>query len=225
MNTRELDSLENFQHVTKNYNVEINNNQLDLFKKYHEILVDWNKKINLISRKEENILERHFLDSILFLPEIESLVTQPTTNVLDIGSGGGFPAIPIAIIKSEWKFTLCESIKKKANFLNHLVKELDLDNVEILNTRVEACHDMPLQQKYDLITARAIAKLDVLIKYSMPLLKPGGSLIAYKAKDIEDELKNAEETIKKNKLKLKIFSKEIKGVERKLVVLTHSYIL
>ena len=187
-------------------------------------MLDWNKKINLISRREENILEKHFLDSILFLPEIESLINQ-TPTIFDIGSGGGFPAIPLAIMKPKWHFTLCESIKKKADFLNHLIEELELKNAEIINARVETCHGMSLRNKNDFVTARAVGKLDELIKYAIPLLKKGGCLIAYKSIDIEDEIKNAKKLIEKNKLKLKIFSKEINGVKRNLVVLSSSYIL
>ncbi|MBI3590692.1 MAG: 16S rRNA (guanine(527)-N(7))-methyltransferase RsmG [Candidatus Melainabacteria bacterium] len=226
MNTRQIDSFENFQHVTKGYNIEINNNQLDLFKRYYKILLEWNKKINLISRRgEDSIIEKHFLDSIVFLPEIENLINHnqgrinpAPTNLLDIGSGGGFPAIPLAIMKPDWDFVLCESIKKKAGFLTTLVKELNLEKrVTIINDRVETLSN----NQFDFITARAIAKLDILIKYALPLLKKDGHLLAYKAKDIDDEIKTAEEIIKKNKLKLKIFSKEINGVERKLIVIRH----
>ena len=220
METNKINNFEDFSCASKNLGIELNNNQLDLFKKYYKTLLEWNEKINLISRKEENILERHFLDSILFLPEMEGLINQTPTNVLDIGSGGGFPGIPLAIMKPEWHFTLCESIKKKAGFLIHLVKELNLKNVKVINDRVEAIHELPLHKnKYDLITVRAIAKLDVLIKYSLPLLKKDGHLLAYKAKDIDEEIKDADNMIKKNNLKLKIFSKEINGVERKLVVI------
>ena len=229
METNKISNFEDFSYTSKSLGIEINNNQLALFEKYYATLLDWNKKINLISRKEDKILEKHFLDSILFLPEIEGLINQvevglkPTsTNVLDIGSGGGFPGIPLAIMKPEWNFTLCESIKKKVGFFNHVTKELGLKNVKVINERVGAFHGTLLHpnNKYDLVTARAIAKLDVLIKYSLPLLKPGGSLIAYKAKDIDEEIKNAEKIIEKNKLKLKIFAKEINSIERKLVVIT-----
>jgi len=197
-------------------------------KKYYKTLLEWNEKINLISRKEENVLEKHFLDSIIFLPEIESLINQPHM-ILDIGSGGGFPAIILAIMKPEWDFTLCESTTKKANFLNVLINELGLKNTEIINARVEEIgkggfQTRPNKKKYDLITARAIAKLDELIKYAMPLLKKEGCLICYKAKDIDEELKHAEKIIQKTckgkvTLPLTIFSKEINGVERKLVIM------
>lgn len=208
-----------FQHAAKHYTININTYQLDQFKRYYEILLTWNKKINLISRKEENILEKHFLDSILFLPEIEGLVYQ-APKVFDIGSGGGFPAIPLAIMKTDWQFTLCESIGKKANFLNCLIKELGFENrINIINGRVETLRATSLQTKYDIVTARAVGKLDLLIKYSLPLLKKNGYLLAFKAKDIDNEIKNAKKLIEKNKLKLEIFSKEVNGVERKLVVL------
>ncbi len=154
------------------------------------------------------------MDSILFLPEIEGLINQTHINVLDIGSGGGFPAIPLAIMKPEWHFTLCESIKKKANFLMHLVKKLGLEkNVKIINDRIEAIHELPVHKnKYDLVTARAVTKLDELIKYSLPLLKKDRYLLAYKAKEIKEEIKDVT-------LPFKIFSKEINTVERKLVVI------
>lgn len=220
MKSFQLDNLEKFLNVTKSYMIHINDYQLQQFKKYYEILLEWNKKINLISRKEENILEKHFLDSILFLPEIENLIqfSNSPISIFDIGSGGGFPAIPLSIMKSEWHFTLCESIKKKAIFLERLINELGLKNAEVINARVETCHGTPLQQQYDLITARGVAKLDELIKYALPLLKENGYLIAYKSKNIEDEIKNVA-------LPLKIFEKEMNGVERKLVVLSHPGIL
>ena len=217
-----INSFEDFSNTSKNLGIEINNNQLGLFKQYYKILLEWNEKINLISRKYDQVIEKHFLDSILFLPEIENLCRcwsrpAPTANVLDVGSGGGFPAIPLSIIKPEWEFTLCESTKKKAIFLMHLTKELGIeDKVKIINGRVEA---LPHDKKFNFITARAITKLDELIKYSLSLLKKDGYLLAYKAKDIEDEIKDAENLIKKNNLKLKIFSKEINGVERKLVTI------
>ena len=204
-----------------------------MFKKHYEILLEWNKKINLVSRRgvacnaleNDTILEKHFLDSMIFLPEIEGLITKGVaryapTRILDIGSGGGFPAIPLAILKPEWDWTLCESIKKKANFLEYLIKNLEIQNVSVICYRVETCHGMSLHRSnYDLITARAAGKLNELIKYSMPLLKNGGS---FKAKDIESEIKNAEKLIQKNNLKLKIFSKEVGDVVRKLVVLSTS---
>ena len=149
-------------------------------------------------------------------------INRVSTKIFDIGSGGGFPGIPLAIMRPNWDFTLCESITKKANFLMHLVKELVLqEKVIVINKRVETLHATSLQfnEQFDLVTARAIAKLDILIKYALPLLKKDGLLISYKAREVDDEIMSAKKIIEKNKLKLKIFSKEINNVERKLVVI------
>lgn len=222
LNQLNIKDFKDFENSSKYYGIEIDTTQLNLFKKYYEILKEWNKKINLISRKEGNILEKHFLDSIIFLPEIEIFIAHCSSlvTVFDIGSGGGFPAIPLAIMKPSWQFTLCESIKKKTGFLNELIKYLELKNVNVINARVETLHATSLHHhKYDLVTVRAVGKLDLLIKYSLPLLKKRGCLLAFKAKDIDNEIKNAQKLIEKNKLKLEIFSKEINYVERKLVVL------
>ena len=223
-----LKDFTDFPFACKHFGIEINNNQLDLFKKYYEILLDWNQKINLISRTltkpggngNNQILEKHFLDSILFLPEIKKLNKEDKTNLFDIGSGGGFPAIPLAIMNPEWDFVLCESIKKKAVFLNHVAKNLGLEKfVKIINARVEVIHELPLHKnKYALVTARAIAKSDELIKYSLPLLKPGGSLIAYKSKNVEDEIKEVNHLLNKNDVSLFNFSKTINDIERKLIL-------
>lgn len=142
-------------------------------------------------------------------------------SILDIGSGGGFPGIPLAIMLPECNFVLCESIKKKTRFLNYLINELGLQKVKIINERVEnirAIRELP--QQYDFITVRAVAKLDELIKYAKPLLISGGCLFAYKAKNIDEEITGAKELIERNSLKLKIFSKNLNAVERKLVVIS-----
>lgn len=221
-----------FTTACKHFDIEVNNNQLNLFKKYYEILISWNKKFNLISRKDTSlstILEKHFLDSLIFLPEILKLaqnIQQATQSsklkaqflVFDIGSGGGFPAIPIAIMEDSWSFTLCESIQKKATFLKQLIKELNLGNkVIVINDRAENLKKT--KQKYNLIISRAVSKLNKIIEYSLPLLSEDGIIAAYKSKSIEDEINSVQNLIKSNKLKLEIFTKEINQVERNLVVI------
>jgi len=231
-----LNNFSDFANACKHFGIEINNNQLILFKKYYEILLEWNKKINLISRKDvslSTILEKHFLDSIIFLPEILSLITntdlrsQGSNNsgprshvsIFDIGSGGGFPGVPLAIINPNWKFTLCESTKKKSIFLSHLISQLELTSqIKILNERVENIN----QKKeycsiFDLVTVRAVEKLNTLIEYSLPLLKQSGSLLAYKAEDITNEMQNIDKLVKNRRLTVKIFEKEINKVRRKLI--------
>jgi 16S rRNA (guanine527-N7)-methyltransferase len=212
-----LKNMNDFQNVSKDYGINISESQLNQFQKYHDFLLEWNKMINLISRQNattETILERHFLDSIIFLPEIEGLIYQ-TPTVLDIGSGAGFPAIPLAIMKPEWDFTLSDATMKKANFLNELIKHLDLKNAKVENKRAEE-----IKNKYNFTTARAVAKIDELIKYSSPILKKGGSLLAFKGPAYEEELNSAKDLIESKKLKVKMFSKEVNEFSKKLVVIT-----
>ncbi len=232
--SQKIKDFTDFTSICNYFGIEVNNNQLNLFKKYYEILLDWNTKINLISRaslkrtddENDTILEKHFLDSIIFLPEIEGLINE-TPAVFDIGSGGGFPAIPLAIMKLNWHFILCESTTKKADFLNLLINELNLnERVKVINSRVEKINKKnEYKDKFDIVTARAVAKLDELIKYSLPLLKQRGYLLAFKARETEEEILNAKKVMENNKLDFKIFSKEINGIERKLIVLSHSGIL
>lgn len=215
-----LNNINDFKNTAKSFGIEVSDLQLNQFQKYHDFLLEWNKMINLISRQNattETILERHFLDSIVFLPEIEMLTQSSvlsTQSFLDIGSGAGFPAIPLAIMKPEWTFTLSEATMKKANFLNELIKHLELKNTKIENKRAEE-----IKNKYDFTTARAVAKLEELIKYSLPLLKRSGSLLAFKGPAYEEELKSAQDLIESKKIKVEIFSKEVNGFSKKLVVI------
>lgn len=211
-----LKNMIDLQNVSKDYGIAVTDLQINLFQKYHDFLLEWNEKINLISRQNattETILERHFLDSIVFLPEIENLA-KSTPTILDIGSGAGFPGIPLAIMKPEWNITLSEATMKKANFLNELIKQLELKNTKVENRRVEE-----LKSKYDFTTARAVAKLEELIKYSLPLLKKSGSLLAFKGPAYEEELQNAKDLIESKRMKVEVFSKEVNGFSKKLVVI------
>lgn len=182
--------------------------------------------LNDEEKRDNFIIERNFLDSIIFLPEIDTILQKKSlqtshVRICDIGSGGGFPAIPLAIMKPEWDFTLCESIGKKCDFLNSLVQNLKLQNIKILNNRIENLNkEKNYKHKYNFITSRAVAKLDEVIKYSLPLINPNGYIVAYKAKDINEEINIIKPLINKNNLNLKVFSKVINDVERKLVCLS-----
>lgn len=189
------------------------------------MLLEWNKNLNLVSRKDTSlstILEKHFLDSILFLPEIETLHLTSHISIFDIGSGGGFPAVPLAIMCPTWHFTLCESTQKKAKFLNELIKELELNKrVSLINERVEKINTQTeFQNKYDIVTSRAVGKIPELIILSLPLLKNNGYLIAYKSKEAENEILEAQKNIAKYNLKIKVHTKEINSVIRKLVIIS-----
>jgi len=160
------------------------------FEIYFQLLIKWNEKINLTTIIErEDVFKKHFLDSIL----AETFINNGA-RVLDIGSGAGLPALPLAIIREDLNFLLVECVGKKARFLDEVIKELALANCEVWNGRIE---DLKKSEKirYDYVTAKAVASLATLIEYALPYLKIGGRLLAYKSSDVDDELINAKNAL------------------------------
>ncbi|HCC03330.1 MAG TPA: 16S rRNA (guanine(527)-N(7))-methyltransferase RsmG [Clostridiales bacterium] len=172
---------------------KINNNQLEMFYKYMQLLLKWNEKINLTAITDENeIILKHFVDSLTVLKYIKE-----NDKIIDVGTGAGFPGIPIAIMMPNVKITLLDSLNKRINFLNEVIKELGLKNVETIHSRSEDCgKDMLYREKYDVSIARAVANLSTLSEYLLPFVKIGGKMICMKGSEIEEELKNAQYAIK-----------------------------
>ena len=167
-----------------------------IFLRYHDLLQEWNSRINLISSNTvDDILERHFLDSIsIVLINRIGLYDLDTNliNVLDIGTGAGFPGVPLKIIYPEWKLTLLDSTVKKMDFLNVVSNDLSLTNVNFISDRAETIgHMESYRSKFDLVVARAVADLKILVEYMLPFCKIGGSIIAMKGDKAEEEIENA----------------------------------
>ena len=160
------------------------------FELFKNLLIESNKICNITSiLDEKGILYKHFLDSIAG----ESLFLKGA-EVVEIGSGGGFPSIPLKIIREDLKLTLIESTSKKCTYLNGVVDKLKLDCVQVLNLRAEeGAHKDFLREKFDIACARAVAKLNTLCEYCLPYVKLGGKFVAYKGNCNEelDEAKNA----------------------------------
>lgn len=162
------------------------------FKRYYDFLLQENKKYNLTRIvSQEEILVKHFYDSLTLL---ETGLFDDLKTVCDIGSGAGFPGVPLAIIKSKIKFTLIESQTKKANFLKELINLLKLNNVEVINSRAEKYANLNLEA-FDIVTARAVAELNILSELALPLVKIGGKFLAMKGLNYEAELKRAKNGI------------------------------
>lgn len=161
-----------------------NRERLELFRK---LLLEYNEKYNLTSiLDEKDIYIKHFYDSIA--PE---KFFSGGASVMEIGSGGGFPSVPLKIVRDDLRFTLVESRGKKCEFLNVVKKELALENFIVINARAEELAASPgHREKYDICVARAVAKLNTLCEYCMPFVKVGGCFIAYKG-DCDDELKES----------------------------------
>ena len=167
-----------------------------IFEKYSQIFIEENHKINLISKNDEKFLwEKHIYDSLslgLFFEKYEK-----PDNLLDIGTGGGFPSVPLAIKYPEIKITAVDSIGKKIRAVETFKEKLHLDNLIPICTRVEN-----IDQKFACITSRAVASLDKICEYALPKLNKDGYFIAFKSKKINEEIKQAEKILKKHNAKI-----------------------
>lgn len=170
--------------------ISITEDQAKLFYQYMVLLVEWNEKINLTAITEpEEIILKHFIDSLTILPFIEE-----NKKILDIGTGAGFPGIPLKIVSPSSNVTLLDSLNKRILFLNEVMKELSLENIYAVHGRAEDfAHDN--RENYDIVVSRAVARLNVLLEYMLPLTKIGGKAICMKAFDVEEELKEAKKAI------------------------------
>lgn len=178
------------------------------FSQYYDLLIEWNNKFNLTAVTERDQVELlHFKDSILPIDLIPE-----KSSVLDVGSGAGFPAIPLKIVREDISVTMIDSVNKKVTFLNEVIKTLGLKNIEAQHKRIE---DIEKSKKYDVVTSRAVAPLNVLCEYCLPFVKKGGFMLAYKAVGVEEELKEAKKAIEilgggEEKIIIRELSPEIK---------------
>lgn len=182
-----------FNQLLKELNIELTDEKYNQLCEYYELLINWNNKINLTSITEEKeVFIKHFYDSlsinkIIDLKEIKTLC--------DIGTGAGFPGIVIKILFPNIHVTLVDSLTKRINFLNQVKEELDLKDLDIINSRAEI-YSKTVREQYDVVTSRAVAKLNVLLEISFPLVKEKGYFIAMKSISAQEELKNAANALK-----------------------------
>ena len=181
----------------KEFNIDLSDEQLSQFYKYYELLVEWNSFMNLTAITEfEEVLKKHFVDSVSLiraLPDIDEV----SYEVIDVGTGAGFPGIPLKIAFPNLKITLLDSLNKRVQFLNEVITELGLQNMEAVHGRAEDfAKPGKLREKYDICVSRAVANLATLSEYCLPFVKIGGNFISYKSEKITEEYENAKEAIK-----------------------------
>ena len=176
----------------KRINIDITDKQVEKFFSYMNLLIEWNKKINLTTIIEpKEIIIKHFVDCGTILKYLKD-----GENIIDIGTGAGFPGIPIKILNENLNVTLVDSLNKRINFLNEVCIALDLENIELIHSRAEdLAKNKSYRENFDKSVSRAVANLTTLAEYDLPFIKKGGQMIAMKGVEIEKELQNAEKAI------------------------------
>lgn len=175
--------------------IKLDENQIDSLRRYYELLVEWNQKMNLTALTEpEDVALKHFCDSILLLSYADIPLNS---SLIDVGTGAGFPSLPIKIVRPDIKLCLLDSLNKRLIFLQEVVNELNLNDVQIVHARAEdGARKKELREKFDFATSRAVAQLNVLSEYCLPYVKVGGAFLAMKGKYSEDEISNSKNAIK-----------------------------
>lgn len=185
-----------FEQQLNELEIVLNENQYQQFEKYFELLVEWNKVMNLTGITEyDEVYEKHFVDSLSIVKVID---IQKINTVIDIGTGAGFPGIPLKIAYPHLQVVLLDSLNKRIKFLDHVKKELDLKGIETLHGRAEDyAKDKKYREQFDLCASRAVANLATLSEYCVPYVKIGGKFISYKSGNIDEELKMSRNAIEK----------------------------
>ena len=201
-------------------NLEISDKQIDQFMRYYELLLEWNSVMNLTAITEfEDVISKHFIDSI----SITNILNISNQKIIDIGTGAGFPGIPLKIMFPEIEITLLDSLNKRVNFLNHIIDELSLDKIEAIHGRAEdIAHNEDYRENYDIALSRAVARLPILLEYCIPFVKENGYFISYKSENVDEEIelsKKALETLASEFIDSKKYKLKDSENERYLVMI------
>lgn len=176
------------------FGINLSDQQLSQFYNYYELLIEWNEKMNLTAITDfEEVIKKHFLDSL----SIGRILKQNSSvSILDIGTGAGFPGIPIKIAFTDTKITLMDSINKRVNFLNEVIHTLGLEKIEAIHGRAEdfAKKEM-FRETFDICVSRAVANLSSLSEFCLPYVKVGGNFISYKSEKAIEEIENSKNAI------------------------------
>lgn len=182
----------------KKIGIQLDDKQIDQFLRYYELLAEWNRFMNLTAITDyKEVIQKHFVDSLSIIKamDIEYLQSKDK-QLIDIGTGAGFPGIPIKIVFPKLKITLLDSLNKRVKFLNEVIDVLDLKNIEAIHGRAEDyARQEKYREKYDVCVSRAVANLSTLSEYSLPFVKIGGYFISYKAENIEEEIEKSKNVV------------------------------
>lgn len=176
----------------ENINIDLTEKQIDDFYKYMQGILEWNTKINLTAITEEKMfIVKHFVDSLTINKYIKDF-----KNLIDIGTGAGFPGIPLKIVNKDMKITVIDSINKKLNVIRDLADKIKFDDLEIIHARAEElAQNKQYRETYDVATTRAVSNLSTIVEYMLPFVKVGGFAICMKGPNFKEELDDAKKAI------------------------------
>lgn len=204
---------------SKKINIDINETEANKFYEYTQLLLEWNNKINLTAITEENdIILKHYIDSLT-----TSELIKDSKTIMDIGTGAGFPGIPLKIVNEEKEFVLVDSLNKRIKFLEEVKEKLELKNLELIHSRVE---DLAKNKKYrenmDVVISRAVANTRVLVEYMLPFVRLNGLCICMKGPNIKNEIEDAKKAIEVlggKIIEVKKIELENENIERNILII------
>lgn len=190
-----MDNLKEFKEKANKIEVSLNDKELDSFSKFMDFMIKWNDRVRLTSITEENeVIDKHFIDS---LTALKSKIIKDYDKVLDLGTGGGFPGIPLKIINPTIELTMLDSRLKKIEYLEEVINEFKFENTVAIHGRAEDYGQLPnYRENFNIVVSRAVANLTVLVEYCLPFVKKDGYFIAMKGSKSDEEINDAKKAIK-----------------------------
>lgn len=186
--------LDSFRKDLEELHIVLDENQICQFMSYYELLIEWNQVMNLTAITDfDEVCKKHFIDSLCI---VKAYDMKASMSVIDIGTGAGFPGIPLKIAFPHLKISLLDSLNKRVGFLQTVIKNLELSNIEVFHGRAEDyAREEKFREQYDLCVSRAVANLSILSEYCIPYVKTGGYFISYKSEKLTEEIETAKKAI------------------------------